>query len=137
MHAVAGDHAPAAQALAGGCVRVAVAVRMATGVVVAIAVVVRPGGVLVPVVPELGLVEQEEEHHAQQECGEQCPRAGGALERFGQQMHEGRGQQGARRQAQEVLRPHAALLRAPQAGAQQPVGHPHAADAGRQCGQDN
>ena len=92
--------------------------------------------VLMPVVPQLGLVEQEEEHHAHEQRGEEVVRVGRALEGLGQQVHEGGGQQRARRQAQQVLRPHA-VRGAAQARAHQQGGHPHAADARGQGGQKN
>src|SRR4051812_24999578 len=60
--------------------------------------------VLVAVVPELGLVEEKEEHEADEEHAEERMRAGGLLlHRLGQQVHERRGQQGARCEAEKVL----------------------------------
>ena len=44
--------------------------------------------VFVSVVPELGLVQQEKEHQADQQRREQSLGAGLALERLGQQVHE-------------------------------------------------
>ena len=59
--------------------------------------------VFVAVVPQLGLVEQEKKHQTGQQQCKQLLRAGLALERLGQQVHERGGQQGARRQTQHVL----------------------------------
>jgi hypothetical protein len=92
--------------------------------------------VLVPVVPQLGLVQQEEEHQAHQQRGEQLMRPGLALERLGQQVHEGRGQQRTCGQAQQMARAHTVGPRA-QPGAQKPGGKPHAADPGSQSGRDD
>ena len=55
------------------------------------------------VVPQLGLVEQEEKHQPAEQRGEQIIGAGLAFKRLGQQVHEGCGQQRASRQAQHVL----------------------------------
>ena len=63
----------------------------------------RPMVVLVPVVPEFGLVQQEKEDQASQQQGKQFVRARSALKGFGQQVHEGRGHQGTGRQAEHVL----------------------------------
>jgi hypothetical protein len=82
--------------------------------------------VFVPVVPQLGLVQQEEEHQPHQQREEQVVGTGLALERLGQQVHEGGGQQGARGQAQHVL----GVAR--QCAKTQGRGNPHAADAGGQ-----
>ena len=146
VHAVAGEHGPAAgaRAVVVAVVRMVVAVRV---IVVAVVVVdgaeLRrlPGGVaavmvLVPVVPQLGLVEQEEEHHAEQQHREQQRGLDAAFEGLGQQVHEGGGEQRARRQAQQVLRIHAARAAA-HAHAQQQRREPHAADAGDQGRQDD
>ena len=114
-------------------------------VMVAVVVVVRrmamamdvPLGraVLVAVVPQLGLVQQEEEHQPQQQHGEQVVGIGRPLEGLGQQVHEGRGQQRAGRQAQQMLRAHAPAP--PQARAQQGRRDPHTADACGQGGQND
>ena len=104
--------------------RVRVAVRMAA---------VR---MLVSVVPELGLVEQKEKHQAYQQRGKQCLRANAAFKGFRQQVHEGRGQQRARRQAEQVPRPNP-IAAAAQARPHQQGGHPHTADARRQGGEHN
>ena len=80
--------------------------------------------VLMPVVPQLGFVEQKEKHQAAQQHGKQLVRARLALERLGQQVHERGGHQGAGRQAEHVLRV------APQHGKAQGRSEPHAADAG-------
>ncbi|MCY1555571.1 hypothetical protein D9M68_922470 [compost metagenome] len=59
--------------------------------------------VLMAVVPELRLVEQKEKHQARQQRGKQLLRAGLALQRLGQQVHESRGHQRAGGQAEHVL----------------------------------
>ena len=91
--------------------------------------------VLVAVVPEFGLVEQEEEHQPHQQSREQWLGAGLAFERLGQQVHERRRHQGAGGQAQEVLGidPAAAASRFRlHADAHEAGGEPDAADAGGQ-----
>ena len=139
MHAVAREHRPSARARPVVMVMV---VRMAVvmGVIVVCMDVAVGGGlcvaVLMPVVPQLGLVQQEEKHHTHQQGGKQVVGARLALERLGQQMHEGRGQQGARRQAQQVLGAHAVGAPA-QAQPHQQCGQPHAANARSQRGQDD
>ena len=60
--------------------------------------------VLMPVVPQLGFVEQKKENQPDQQGHEQLMRPDLAFKRFGQQMHEGRGQQGTGRQTEHVLR---------------------------------
>ena len=108
---------------------VTMAVMVVVRVVVAgVGVVV----VLMPVVPELGLVEQKEKHQAHQQRGKQVVGIDMAFKRLGQQVHEGGGQQGACRQAEQALRPHT--------GAAPLEPHPHqqrcqpdAADT-RRCG---
>ncbi len=70
VHAVAGDDGPAA--CRHGTVVVSMVVVM--GMVVAGTRRItyhRRGRVFVPVVPEFRLVEQEKEHHPQQQCAEQ------------------------------------------------------------------
>ena len=91
---------------------------------------------LMPVVPEFGLVEQKKEHHPDQQGGKQGMRAGLAFKGLGQQVHEGGGQQGAGCQAQQVLGIDAAAPRV-HAGTHQKSGHPDTADAGSQGGQDD
>ena len=133
VHAVAGEHRPAAHADASRRV-------VMVGVVMPLRVSVVVGSLriamLVAVVPQLGLFQNEEKHHAHQQGGKQVLRAGLAFKRLGQQVHKGRRQQGARRQAQKMLWPDAARP-APQAAAQQPRRQPHTADAGRQSGQND
>ena len=94
--------------------------------------------VLVAVVPQLGLVQQEEEHQACQQHREQQVRVATVLEGLGQQVHEGGGQQGAGRQAQEVLgvEPGGAATFAADAQADQEGGHPDTADAGAEGGEE-
>ena len=85
----------------------------------------------VPVMPQLGLVQQEEEHQADQQRHEEAFGTRLALKRFGQQVHKSRGQQGPRSQAEHVLgvaRQHAKT----QQGSQ-----PHAANASDQCADQN
>jgi hypothetical protein len=64
--------------------------------------------VFVPVVPELRLVEQEEEHQSDQERAEQLLGIAAAFQRFRQQMHERSGKQRAGGEAEQVLFPQAA-----------------------------
>ncbi|MNT41137.1 hypothetical protein D3C72_1774900 [compost metagenome] len=139
MHAVAGQHGPAARARAM-VVMVRVAVVMSVmGMSMVVSLHGRHGlgvAVFMPVVPQLGLVEQEEEHHAHQQGGKQVVGAGLAFKRLGQQVHKGRGQQGARRQAQQVLGAYAARPPA-QAQTHQQCGQPDAANTGGQSGQDD
>ena len=87
--------------------------------------------VLMAVVPELGLVKQKKENQPDQQSDEQRLGPHLALERLGQQVHEGGGQQGTGRQAQQVLgetthQSHAEQRR-----------QPDAADTGRQRRQQN
>ena len=63
-------------------------------------------------------------------------RTGLALKRLGKQVHESRGQQGAGRQAQQVLLPHATFA-GTQARPHQQGSHPYTANARRQGGQNN
>ena len=134
MHAVTGEHGPAAgfghvavcrvgvMAMGSG---VNVALRVFMGVVVRRA---RRGLVVVfmPVMPQLGLVQQEEEHQADQQREKQVVRAGLALERLRQQVQEGGGQQGTGRHAEHVLG------ESRQNAETQGGCDPHAADAGGQ-----
>ena len=92
--------------------------------------------VLVPVVPQLGLVQQKEKHHPHQQGGEQVVRARLAFKRLGQQVHEGRGQQGPCGQAEQVLRAHA-IVAPTQAHTHQQCCSPHAANARSQRGDQN
>jgi hypothetical protein len=114
MHAVTGEYGPAARLVGMGMgmgmaiVGRGVPVGMRVALRVLMGVVMRRRGrhlvvVFVPVVPQLGLVQQEEEHQPHQQGEEQVVRAGLALERLGQQVQEGGGQQGACGQAQHVL----------------------------------
>ena len=96
----------------------------------------QPVAVFVAVVPELGLVEQKEKHQAHQQRGKQVVGIDMAFKRLGQQVHEGGGQQGACRQAEQALRPHT--------GAAPLEPHPHqqrcqpdAADTRSQGGQND
>lgn len=131
VHAVAGQQRPAPGAGAMG-MAVMVVVRV---VVAGVGVVV----VLMPVVPELGLVEEEEKHHAHQQGGKQLLGPGLRLEGLWQQVHEGGGQQRAGRQAQQMLRTDAGAGRVvPGHGAAQKAGRqPDAANAGGQGGDHN
>ena len=132
MHAVTREQRPAARAWAVVVVRVAVVMPM----VMAVVVLMRGRlcmAVFVPVVPQLGLVQQKEEHHPHQQGGEQVVRARLAFKRLGQQVHEGRGQQGPCGQAEQVLRAHAIVAPA-QAQTHQQCCSPHAAYARSQRG---
>lgn len=90
---------------------------------------------LVPVMPEFGLVEQKEKYQPHQQHGEQIMRLHLALERFGQQVHEGGRQQRSRRQAQQMLRADAVAVAQPQA--HQQCRNPYASDASRQRGSND
>jgi hypothetical protein len=87
--------------------------------------------VFVPVVPELGLVEQKEENQPHQQRQKQVMGTGLALKRFGQQVHEGRGHQGTSGQAEHVLGV------AGQCAKAQGCSHPHGANAGHQGSDDD
>src|SRR5687767_1992382 len=63
---------------------------------------------LMAVVPQLGFVQQKEEHDANQQGREQLLGARLALEGLGKQMHEGSGQKRTGCEAQQVLRADAA-----------------------------
>ena len=89
--------------------------------------------VLMPVVPQLRLVEQKEKHHAHQQRGKQVVCARLAFKRLGQEVHEGGGQQRAGCQAQQVLGPHA-VVAPTQAHAHQKGCRPHAANPRSQGG---
>ena len=91
--------------------------------------------VLMPVVPQLSLVEHEKEHQPHQQDRKQIVRVLDVLERFGQQMHEGRGQQRARRQTQQMLRPDAISIA--QAKPHQQGGDPDTPNASSQGGGDD
>ena len=112
------------------------AVLMPVAVFMAMIMAVPGMAVLMPVVPQFGLVQQKEEHQAHQQRGKQVVRARRALEGLGQQVHESRGQQGARRQAEQVLGAYAVAAVA-QAQAHKQCGQPHAANACGQGGQGN
>ena len=73
------------------------------GMIVVMVMVVRAVVMLMPVVPQLGLVEQEKEHHPHQQGHEQAVRADVGLKRLRQQVHEGRGQQSTGGQTQQML----------------------------------
>ena len=60
--------------------------------------------VLVTVMPQFGLVEQKEKHQPHKQRGKQMIGADMAFKGFGQQVHESRSQERARRQAEHVLR---------------------------------
>ena len=91
--------------------------------------------VFVPVVPQLGFVEQEEKHQATQQNGKKMVRVGLAFKRLRQQMHKGGCQQSPRSQAQKMLRPHTRA--AVHAQTHQHVCNPHAADTRSQSGQND
>ena len=84
---------------------------------------------LVPVVPQLRLVEQEKEHQPEQQHSEQYRRLDAALEGLGQQVHEGGCQQRASGQTQQMLWIQAASV-TPHTDAHQQGRKPDAADAG-------
>ena len=79
--------------------------RMGTGVFVMLMPVrwVLLPVVLVPVVPQLCLVQQKKEHNTHQKQREQLVGAGFAFKSFGQQVKKSGGQQSTRRQAEHVL----------------------------------
>ena len=81
---------------------------------------------LMAVVPQFGLVEQKEKHQTHQQGDEQLVGRSPRFKGFGQQMHEGRGQQSACRQTEQML----GIGRQQGTGAQS--GHQHTAHA---CGQ--
>ena len=140
MHAVTCEYGPAARLVGmgmgmgmgmSGIVGRGVPVGMRVALRVLMGVVMRRRGhhlvvVFMPVVPQLGLVQQEEEHQPHQQGEEQVVRAGLALDRLGQQMQKGGGQQRACRHAQHVLGVTRQHTKA------QGCGDPHAADAGGQ-----
>ena len=64
---------------------------------------VMSAAMLVAVVPQLGLVEQKEEHQPHQQGGKQLARTGLALKGLGQQVHKGGCQQSTGSQAEHVL----------------------------------
>ncbi|MNT18832.1 hypothetical protein D3C72_1540550 [compost metagenome] len=141
VHAVTRQQRPAARRVV--VVRMPMALRgrsMIVGmavvrIIIAVtALLGRRVAVFVAMVPKLGLVQQKEEDQSQQQGHEQGLGIDLALERLGQQMHKGRGQQSARRQAEQVLRAEAAIFTA-NAAAHQGGRDPHAAQAGGQCGQ--
>lgn len=90
-----------------------------------------PMRMLMPVVPQLSLVEQKEKHHTQEQGEKQLLRRRARFKRFWQQVHERRCQQGPGCQAQHVL----GVAR------QQAIGQhrrdQHAAQAARQRSQHN
>jgi hypothetical protein len=87
-----------------GCMVVPVPVPVPVPVLVRIAMsVFMPMMVLMPVVPQLGLVEQKEKHQTQQQGEEQLVGVHFALKGLWQQVQKGRGQQSACRQTEHVL----------------------------------
>ena len=92
--------------------------------------------VLMPVVPQLRLVEQKEKHQPHEQSGKEIVGARLALKRLGQQVHERSGQQGTGRQTQKVLWAHA-VATATQAQAHEQLGQPYAANTGGQSGQND
>jgi hypothetical protein len=126
MQAVAGQHGPRTALRA-------VAVPVHVAVVVMRVSVVIDMGMLMAVVPKLHLVEQEEHHEPAQQHGKQGRRFGAALKGLRQQMHEGRGEQSARCQAQQIPTICHKFLAArgePQDGS----GKPHTANASHEGG---
>ena len=116
MDAVAHQHRPrTGHPRRGVILGVVMAMRMPVGV-----------PMLMAVVPQFGLVEQKEKHQTHQQGDEQLVGRSPRLKGFGQQMHEGRGQQSASRQTEQML----GIRREQSAGAQ--GGHQHTAHA---CGQ--
>jgi hypothetical protein len=85
----------------------------------------------VPVMPEFGLVQQEEEDQPEQQYAEQHAGLDPAFEGFRQQVHEGSGQERTRRQAQQMLRIHTAFAIS-HTHAQQKGSDPDTSDAGDQ-----
>jgi hypothetical protein len=95
--------------------------------------IVRTGVVVmfVPVVPQLGLVEQKKEDHANQQREEQALRINLTFESLGQQMQKGRAQQGTSGQAEHML------CIACQHAEAQGRSQPYAANAGSQRSQQD
>ena len=89
------------------------------------------GMVFMAVVPQFGLVEQEEKYHADQQRGKQVVRSDLAFKRLRQQVHEGSAQQRTGRQAEHVLG-----VAGQHAKAQQRR-QPDTANAGSDCPQQN
>ena len=116
MHAVAGQHRPAARF---GGVAVAVAVLVVAGRDLTIMV-------FMAVVVQLGLVEQEEKHQSHQQSGKQLLSTSLAFKSFWQQVHECSSQQRTGSQTQHVRG-----VARQQAKAEQRC-QPHAADASDQ-----
>jgi hypothetical protein len=92
---------------------------------------------LVPVVPQLGFVEQKEKQQSPQQTRKQNARRGARFKGFGQQVHEGRGQQGTGRQAQQTLASGVTLIGGLLGPPHQDRGQPNAAHPGGQSGQGN
>jgi hypothetical protein len=111
----------------------AMVMNMPITVAVRVAMRVPMVAVLMPVVPQLGFVEQKEKHHAHQQGGKQVVRARLAFKGLGQQVHKSRGQQCARRQAQKVLGADA-IMAPTQAHAHQKGCSPHTANPRSQGG---
>jgi hypothetical protein len=86
---------------------------------------------LMPVVPQFGLVEQKEKHQTQQQGHEQGVGPGFAFKGFGQKVQKRCGQQGSRSQTEHVLGV------ATENAKTQPSGQPNAADAGQQSPHQN
>ena len=120
VHAVTREHGPTARTarLGRGVVNF-VFVLMFIFTFMAVLVVM----VFVPVVPQLGFVQQEKEHQANQQRHEQIFGSRLAFKSFGQQVHERRGHQRTGSQAEHVLR-----IARQNAEAQQCC-QPHAANA--------
>ncbi len=87
--------------------------------------------VFMPVVPELGLVEQKEKQQTHQQSQEQLVRPGLALEGFGQEVQKRGRHQGPGGQAEHVLGI------AAQDAKTQPSRHPDAANARHQSAHQN
>jgi hypothetical protein len=102
----------------GGAMRVTVCMVVVRGLV--------PVVVLVPMVVQLGLIEQKEKYQCAQERSAQGVCAHLALKGLGQQVHKGRSQQGPRSQTKQLLR------KTRQHTKGQGRSQPHAAHAGKQ-----
>jgi hypothetical protein len=108
-----------------------VRVKMRMGGFLGIMAMTVPMTVLVPVVPQLGLVEQKEKHQAQEQSQKELVGAHATFKSLGQQMQERRGHQGPGGQTQHVLGVAAQNTKA------QPSRHPNTANARHQSAYQN
>jgi hypothetical protein len=101
-------------------------VRMGMGGFMGTMAMVVPMTVFVPVVPQLGLVEQEEKHQAHEQSQKQLVRTHATFKSLWQQMQERRGHQSPSGQTQHVLGVATQNTKA------QPSRHPNTANARHQ-----